>query len=158
MGTTSIKEIKKNYSGADRDMLIPMLQDIQEIEGYLSKEALQEVGDMLNLPLSKIYGVASFYNQFRFTPIGTYYIQICRGTACHVKGSLKVLDAFKQELGISEGETTKDGLFTLEIVACIGACGLAPVITVNGEFYAKMTPEKASDLINDLRSKNDAKK
>ncbi len=158
METKSIKTIKDNYSGADRDMLIPILQDVQEVEGFLSKEALQEVGELLDLPISKIYGVASFYNQFRFTPIGKYYVQVCRGTACHVKGSLKVLDAFKQELGVSEGETTKDGLFTLEVVACIGACGLAPVITVNGEFYAKMTPERASELINELRSKNDAEK
>ena len=112
-----------------------------------------KIGRHLGLPASKIYGVATFYNQFRFQPLGKYHIQVCRGTACHVKGSLAVLEAIKLALNISPGETSKDGLFSLEVVACIGACGLAPVISINGEFHAAMTTDKARALIDSLRRK-----
>lgn len=149
-----MKSIRAKYSHAGRDALIPILQELQESEGCLKKDRLCELSRMLNLPLSKIYGVASFYNQFRYEPIGAYHIQICRGTACHVKGSAKVLDAVKQELRIEPGRTTRDGLFTLDVVACIGACGLAPVITINGEFYTDMTPEKTIEIIQTLRKRN----
>ncbi|MFO7976537.1 MAG: NADH-quinone oxidoreductase subunit NuoE [Candidatus Hydrogenedentota bacterium] len=146
-----IEEILDRYAGAGRDALIPLLQDVQEAHGYLSREAIAHVGAHLKLPASKIYGVATFYNQFRFQPLGRFHIQVCRGTACHVKGSLAVLDAIRQELNIEPGTTTRDGLFSLEVVACIGACGLAPVITVNGEFHANLTPQKARALLEELR-------
>ena len=147
MTETDISSILANHPNARRDDLIPILQEVQEFLGYLPKESVIEIGKHLNLPASKIYGVATFYNQFRFQKNGKYNIQVCRGTACHVKGSLKILEALVKELGISAGETTKDGLFTIEIVACIGACGLSPVISVNGEFYAAMTPDKVKDII-----------
>ena len=105
----------------------------------------------LKLPASKIYGVATFYNQFRFQAQGFYHIQVCRGTACHVKGSAKVLDAITRELNIQAGQTTRDGLFSIEVVACIGACGLAPVIAINGEFHAQVTPESVVKIIDTLR-------
>ncbi|MBN1437139.1 MAG: NADH-quinone oxidoreductase subunit NuoE [Sedimentisphaerales bacterium] len=154
--TTTINEIDtilQQYPNAQRDALIPILQKIQDQFSYLSRDAVVQVGQHLNLPVSKIYGVATFYNQFRFQPLGQYHIQVCRGTACHVKGSAAVLKSLKHELGIEAGQTTRDGLFSLEIVACIGACGLAPVISVNGEFYASLTPEKVKHIIVSLQRK-----
>ncbi len=149
--STNLEQILQNYPRAQRDALIPILQAIQEQEGYLSREAITKVGEYLQLPASKIYGVATFYNQFRFQPVGKFHIMICRGTACHVKGSAKVLEAFKRELKIEPGQTTKDGLFSLEVVACLGACGQAPVIAVNGEFLAKVEPEKVRSILNTYR-------
>ena len=146
-----IGEILERHAGAGRDALIPLLQDVQETHGYLSREAIARIGEHLQLPASKIYGVATFYNQFRFQPLGRYHIQVCRGTACHVKGSLGVLDAIRQDLVLEPGKTTRDGLFSLEVVACIGACGLAPVISINGEFYANLTPQKVRDILDELR-------
>ena len=150
---TDIDPILEAHPGGGRDALIPILQEIQEKHGYLSKEAIVRVGEYLRLPTSKIYGVATFYNQFRFQPLGKYHIQICRGTACHVKGSATILDTFRNELKIEPGQTTRDGAFSLEVVACIGACGLAPVIAVNGEFHAAMTPASTRDLIEDYRER-----
>ena len=146
-----IQEILGRYSDAGRDSLIPLLQDIQKVEGYLSREAVVRVAEHLKIAPSKVYGVATFYNQFRFQARGQYNIQVCRGTACHVKGSAAVLEAVKRNLKIEPGQTTKDGLFSLEIVACIGACGLAPVIAVNGEFHAQVTPDKVTRILNTYR-------
>jgi NADH-quinone oxidoreductase subunit E len=155
----AVESILEKYKNAKRDQLIPLLQDVQESEGFLSREAVARIGRHLRLPASKIYGVATFYNQFRFQSNGKYHIQVCRGTACHVKGSAKVLDALKRELRIESGTATKDGLFSLEVVACIGACGLAPVISINGEFHANMTPDGTRKLLRTIRreeDKNDA--
>jgi len=156
--TTSTVEVKPDietilarYPNGGRENLIPLLQEVQEAHGYLSREAIQEVGRHLNLPTSKIYGVATFYNQFRFQPMGKHHIQICRGTACHVKGSAAVLDTLQQELKLSAGQTSRDGLFSLEVVACIGACGLAPVMSINGVFYAGLTPAKTRQIIEQYR-------
>ena len=154
--STEIQTILARYPNAKRDALIPILQDVQDEQGYLSREAVQIIGKHLDLPSSKIYGVATFYNQFRFSALGKYHIQICRGTACHVKGSLKVLETFQRELKIKPGETTRDGLFSLEVVACIGACGLAPVISVSGEVHAAVKPEEVKKIINAYRKKDQA--
>ena len=143
-----VREILSRYSNAGRDSLIPILQKIQEKQGFLSRDAVVEVGKHLNLPTSKIYGVATFYNQFRFNPQGRYHIQVCRGTACHVKGSAAVLDAIKRELKIDAGETSRDGMFSLEVVACIGACGLAPVINVDGNFHANLTTQSIPKVLD----------
>lgn len=140
-------EIIGKYRDSDRDSLIPLLQDIQEADGWLSEEALTSVGDLLDMPVSKVYGVATFYNQFRFQPRGEFHIQICRGTACHVLGSASVLSEIKSLLKIDVDETTKDGLFSLEVVACIGTCGLAPVININGNFHAGVTQQSLKDII-----------
>jgi NADH-quinone oxidoreductase subunit E len=145
--------ILEKHPSEGRDSLIPILQEIQEAQGYLSEAAIVAVGKHLKLPTSKIYGVATFYNQFRFQPVGKYHIQVCRGTACHVLGSLSVLEHLEKEIKLKKGNTSKDGLFSIEVVACIGACGLAPVIAINGEFHAKVSPERIKKIVNDLRNK-----
>ncbi len=150
---TSTKPLLEAYGSAKRDSLIPILQKAQEVHGYLSEEAIAEIGRHLKLPASKVYGVATFYNQFRFAPKGKYHIMLCRGTACHVKGSLKLLDAVTRTLKLQAGQTTRDGMFSLEVVACMGACGLAPAMSINGEMYAKVTPKKVGKIIEECRSK-----
>lgn len=130
-----------------RAKLIGILQQTQDKEGYISRDALVRIASELNIPTSKVYGVATFYNQFRLHPPGKYQIQICRGTACHVKGSKLILETLMQKLGIGPGETTRDGLFSLETVACIGACGLAPVMVINGKYYARLTSESISAIL-----------
>jgi NADH-quinone oxidoreductase subunit E len=149
----TIESILKKHPNAKRDSLIPILQEVQEAQGFLSREAVLSVGEHLKLPASKVYGVATFYNQFRFQAPGKYHFMVCRGTACHVKGSLKVLETVSKLLKLKPGQTSRDGLFSLEVVACMGACGLAPVVNINGEFYAKATARKLAGIISDLRQK-----
>jgi len=151
--SAAVQQILTEYAGKGRESLIPILQKIQEEEGFLSRQAVVEVGKQLDMPASKIYGVATFYNQFRFEPLGKYHIQVCRGTACHVLGSATVLDQLEKMLKIKAGQSTRDGLFSMEVVACIGACGLAPVICVNGEFHAKVTKESLRGIIEEYRAK-----
>jgi NADH-quinone oxidoreductase E subunit len=153
---TATKPLLREFGEAKRDSLIPILQKAQEVHGYLSEEAIAEIGRHLKLPASKVYGVATFYNQFRFTPKGKFHIMLCRGTACHVKGSLKLLDAVTRTLKLQAGQTTRDGMFSLEVVACMGACGLAPAMSVNGEMYAKVTPKKVGKIIDECRAKEQA--
>ncbi len=147
------EQIIKKYPAATRENLIPVLQEIQNHEGFLSENAVKLVGKHLQIPSSKIYGVATFYNQFRFEPIGKYHIQVCRGTACHVLGSATVLEKIEKSLQVKAGQTTRDGLFSIEVVACIGACGLAPVITINGEFFARVDEASIKKIIEDIKSK-----
>ena len=153
MESSAVEGILVQYPKAGRDDLIPILQKVQEADGYLSREAVITIGDHLKLPVSKIYGVATFYNQFRFQPKGKYHFMVCRGTACHVKGSLKNLEMVMKLLNLKPGQTSRDRLFSLEVVACMGACGLAPVVNVNGEFYAKVTPRKLMAVIAECREK-----
>ncbi len=151
MSDKVIETILATHQAAGRDSLIPILQEIQHSQGYLSRRAVTLVGRHLNLPTSKIYGVATFYNQFRFQPKGKYHVLICRGTACHVKGSAKVLDSIVKCLKIAPGKTSRDGLFSLEVVACMGACALSPVICVNDDFHAKVSPTKVVRLLESYR-------
>jgi NADH-quinone oxidoreductase subunit E len=145
------EEILNKYKEAGPENLIPILQDIQEIEGWLSQETIASVGNLLEIPTSKVYGVATFYNQFRFQPKGRFHIQVCRGTACHVLGSATVLEEIKTNLRIDVGETSKDGLFSLEIVACLGTCGLAPVININGNFHAGVTRATLKEILESYK-------
>ena len=131
--------------------LIPLLQKTQENFGYLPKEALEEISRYLRVPLSRVYGVATFYAQFRFEPLGKYVIKICHGTACHVNGAVNISQAITEELGIEEGQTTEDGLVTLERVACLGCCSLAPVIMINNKVFGKLMPEKVRKLMKNLK-------
>ncbi|OPZ30787.1 MAG: NADP-reducing hydrogenase subunit HndA [Lentisphaerae bacterium ADurb.BinA184] len=146
-----IDAILARYPDAGRDALIPILQQVQEQQGYLSQAAVVRIGAHLRLPASKIFGVATFYNQFRFQPKGKYHVTVCRGTACHVKGSLKTLEMAQRLLKLKPGQTGRDGLFSLETVACMGACGLSPVVNVNGEFHANVSPRKLAKIIQDCR-------
>jgi NADH-quinone oxidoreductase subunit E len=155
MSKAAIATILSKYEDAERDSLIPILQEVQDHTGYLSRDAVRQIGTQLGLPESKIYGVATFYNQFRFTPLGKHHIQICRGTACHVKGSANIMDRLKRELKIDADETTDDGVFSLEVVACIGACGLAPVISVNGHFHSQVIPDDIPKILNSYRERED---
>ncbi|MGM0600852.1 MAG: NADH-quinone oxidoreductase subunit NuoE [Candidatus Rifleibacteriota bacterium] len=147
-----VKKIIQKFPNPGRDSLIPVLQEVQQKEGFISRESVIEIGEALNLPASKIYGVATFYNQFRFSPYGKWNIQVCRGTACHVKGSANVLDRIQRELNITAGETTKDGVFSIEVVACIGACGLAPVLAINGNFHARVKPDDIPEILEHYRN------
>jgi len=149
--------ILDHYPDARREHLIPILQAVQDRLGYLSRDAMEQIGRRLQLPVSKIYGVATFYNQFRFQPRGKVHCQVCRGTACHVKGSATVLEAVKQQLKIDPGQTTRDGQYSLEVVACIGACGLAPVVTVNGDFHASVTPDSVRKVLKQYGTKTEGK-
>jgi NADH-quinone oxidoreductase subunit E len=146
-----VDSVLKKHPRAGRDALIPILQEVQEHQGYLSREAVTRISKHLNLPATKIYGVATFYNQFRFQPKGKYHIMVCRGTACHVKGSSRVLEMAQKLLKLKPGQTSRDRLFSLETVACMGACGLSPVMNLNGEFYAKVTPQKLVKIIQECR-------
>jgi NADH:ubiquinone oxidoreductase subunit E len=158
MKKENVNSIIERHKGAGRDSLIPILQNVQDAQGYLSKEAVIEIGKHLKLPTSKIYGVATFYNQFRFEATGKYHIMVCRGTACHVKGSAAILAGLENDLNIKAGNTTRDGLFSIEVVACIGACGLAPVISINGEFYANLAPSDIKGILDIYRNKEKSQK
>jgi NADH:ubiquinone oxidoreductase subunit E len=156
MAAQEVETILKRHPQATRDALIPILQEVQEAQGYLSKEAVVRIGQHLALPASKIYGVATFYNQFRFLPKGKHHFMVCRGTACHVKGSLKGLEMVQKLLKLKPGQTSRDKLFSLEVVACMGACGLAPVVNLNGEFYAKVTPKRLARIVAECRERESA--
>lgn len=133
------------------DALITVLEEIQHHYGYLPKTQLEYTAHELGFPLSRIYGVVTFYNLFQLKPPGRYQIRICKGTACHVGHSSAILEHLKQKLGIDEDETTPDGLFTLQTVACVGACSLAPVVVVNERTHARMTPEDTWDALLHLK-------
>jgi NADH-quinone oxidoreductase E subunit len=150
---TNIQDILKNYPEGRSENLIPILQDVQDCEGFLSEPSVVKVGKYLKMPVSKIYGVATFYNQFRFKPLGKYHIQVCRGTACHVLGSASVLEEIEKIVGVKAGNTSRDSVFSIEVVACIGACGLAPVVAINGNFHAKLTAESMKEILENYRNK-----
>lgn len=126
---------------------IPILQEVQQEFGYLPEDALLEVSREMKIPASELYGVATFYAQFHLKPRGRHIIRLCRGTACHVRGSLKIMDKIRQVLQVEENGTTEDLRFTLEPVACLGACGLAPVMMVDDETHGRLTPDKVMDVL-----------
>jgi NADH-quinone oxidoreductase subunit E len=146
-----LKNVLADYSG-DREELIPILQDTQEVFRYLPAAAMREIARFLNITENTVYGVATFYAQFKLTPLGKKLIRVCRGTACHVRGSAKVLAEMEKQLGVKAGETTPDMEYTLETVACIGACALAPTMTIDGETYGKMTTKKVAEVLGDKTS------
>ena len=127
--------------------MIPILQGLQEAMGYVAEPAIKIVSDELKIPMSEIYSVATFYAQFHLTPRGRNIIRVCRGTACHVRGSLKILDAIKEQTGCPENGTTEDLKFSLEPVACVGACGLAPVLVVGDQTFGRASPDGVSAIL-----------
>lgn len=148
----TFEKIFSKYKGKSNE-LIPLLQAVQAEYGYLSREAMLAIAKFTNVSESQVYSVATFYTQFRFTPIGENHIMVCRGTACHVKGAPKIQEKIEIHLNIKEGETSKDGKFSLETVACIGACGLAPAMVINKKTYGKLTPKKVVEILDELGRK-----
>lgn len=144
-----LKKLHDTYK-PEKDNLIQMLNEVQEHYGYIPKEAQKFLSEFLSIPLAEIYGVVTFYSRFTLEPKGKYSISVCLGTACFVKGSQKIMDRLTQRLGIGPGETTKDGKFSIDQTRCVGACGLAPVFTVNGEVYGKATVKKLDEVLDNL--------
>ena len=146
LNVDSFVERHKNNKSA----LISILQDIQAEYKWLPKEAIIEVAKKLDMPLIDVYAAATFYKAFRLKPRGKYLITVCLGTACHVRGSARIRDEFEKRLGIKEGETTPDKMFTFETVNCLGACALGPIVVINGEYHGNMTIKKVNLLLKEL--------
>jgi len=146
-----IDQILKKYKPGKREELIPLLQEIQENSGFLSEDSIVKVGNYVGLSTTKIFGLATFYDEFRFIPSGKIHIKICNGTSCFLNGSESLINKIEEELGIQPGQTTRDGLFSFEIVTCMGGCVKGPVITVNGEYYTSVRPEQLPELIARLK-------
>lgn len=142
-----IENILQKYESKDRSNLIAILQDVQIEFGYLSRESITEIAYHFKMPLSRVYGVATFYNMFRLSPLGKHIVKVCRGTACHVKNSINLLQTLEDELKINAGETTTDNLFTLETVACMGACSIAPVMNIDDDYYGRLTVKDIPNII-----------
>ena len=150
---SDLEHIFKKFPNGKRDDLIPILQAIQDEKGYLSEATIDEVGKYLSISINKIYGVATFYDNFRFGPVGRYHFCLCQGTACHVAGASTLQKELEKLLRITTGETDKSGLFSLEVVSCVGACGLAPLVEVNDEYYTNITLESLKELVRTIREK-----
>jgi len=145
--TEKTLEILEPWRGR-KGFLIPVLQSVQHVFGYVPKEAIEAISREMKMPTAEIYGVVTFYAQFHLKPRGRHIIRVCRGTACHVRGSLKLLDKVKEMLKVEENGTTEDLRYTLEPVACLGACGLAPVMMVDEETHGRLVPEKLGSIID----------
>ncbi len=146
-----VREIISKYPHSQRDKLIPILQDIQDALGYLPAESLALVANHLRIPEVKVYSVATFYNQFHFEPRGKYHIHICGGQGCHLEGGEQLQNELEKLLEIGEGEVSKDSLFSFDQVPCLGACHLAPALTVNGHLYGEMNSKMLNELLDGLR-------
>ena len=149
-----LSDVLAKYDGV-KGSLISILQKTQDIYGYIPIDAVYHIAERTGSTPAKVLGVATFYSQFRLQPVGKYLIMLCQGTACHVNGSEKIEKTIKDELGISDGETTEDGLFTLKNVACLGCCSLSPVMMINEETYGSLTPEKTKAILRELKAKED---
>ena len=149
-----LEELFKIYK-PEKDNLIQMLNEVQEHYGYVPMYVQEELSEFLKIPMAEIYGVVTFYSRFTLEPKGKYTISVCLGTACYVKGSQKIMDRLTERLKIEPGQTTKDGLFTIDQTRCVGACGLAPVFTVNGEVYGKATVQKLDEVLDQLIKENE---
>ena len=145
-----LSPIVERYRGKE-GVAIPLLADVQREIGYVAEDAVEYVGAELGIPAAELFGVATFYAMFRFQPQGKYVVRLCRGTACHVQGSGRVAEQLERSLGVKDGETTKDLLFTLQYVACLGCCSLSPVMMVNGRTYGTLTGDKVREILRELR-------
>lgn len=146
-----LDNIIKKYKQGRREDLIPLLQEIEGAYGFLSEEAIIKVGNHIGLSTTKIYGLATFYDQFRFIPSGKIHIKVCHGTSCFMNGSQAVINKFREELKIFPGQTTRNGNFSFEIVSCMGGCYHGPVILVNGEYHVHVRPEQVPELISKMK-------
>jgi NADH-quinone oxidoreductase subunit E len=149
--TTELDIILKKYKQGKREDLIPLLQEIQENMGYLSEDAIIKVGGFLGMSTTKIFGLATFYDRFRFFPSGKIQITVCHGTSCFLNGSQTIINKIKEETGVMPDQTTRDGNFSFEIVSCMGGCHNGPLINVNGEFHTHVKAEQLPDLIKKLK-------
>ena len=147
---TLLDGVLEEYASV-KGSLITILQNTQDIYGYLPKEAIELISEKTGIATSEIMGVGTFYTQFRFEPVGKYRIMLCQGTACHVNSSELILQTIKDELGIEDGQTTADGLFSLKCVACLGCCSLSPVMMINEDTYGSLTPDKTKKILKELR-------
>ena len=147
---TLLDGVLEEYASV-KGSLITILQNTQDIYGYLPKEAIELISEKTGIATSEIMGVGTFYTQFRFEPVGKYLIMLCQGTACHVNSSELILQTIKDELGIEDGQTTADGLFSLKCVACLGCCSLSPVMMINEDTYGSLTPDKTKKILKELR-------
>ena len=145
------RKIIKRYR-EKKGVLIPLLQDIQAIYGYVPQESIELIAGELSIYPVEIYGILTFYAQFYLTPRGRHTIRVCQGTACHVMGGKEILDYLSDKLGIGEGETTEDGMFSLERVACLGCCGMAPVVMIDSDFYGRCTVQEMDKLLDKYHS------
>ncbi len=141
----------------EKDNLIPILNEVQEKYGYIPKQAQKEISEFLDIPMAEVYGVITFYSRFTLKPKGKYTISVCLGTACFVKGSQKIMDRLKERLKIESGQTTEDGLFSIDEMRCVGACGLAPVFTVNGEVHGRATVKLLDNVLDEIMKKENIK-
>jgi NADH:ubiquinone oxidoreductase subunit E len=141
-----VNNVLESFDG-DKSELIPILQQVQQKLGYLPQEAMKAIAGFVRAPESTVFGVATFYAQFKFVPVGRNIVKVCRGTGCYVKGAPRILEELEKVLEIKDGGTTKDMEYSLETVACFGSCALAPVVVVNDRVYGRMTPEKTRELI-----------
>ncbi|HGJ66008.1 TPA: NADH-quinone oxidoreductase subunit NuoE [bacterium] len=150
---SKLDKVLDDIEQGNESLLIPALQMAQALYGYLSIPVLEKIADHLQIPLSRAYGVATFYAQFRFKPSGKYVIKVCRGTACHVRGSKGILEALERELNIKDGDVTPDLKFSIETVACLGTCFLAPVIMINDRYFGKLTSKKIRDVLKEYENR-----
>lgn len=148
---SQLQEIIDRYRDTE-GALIPVLHEAQELYGYLPENVQKKIAEGLNIPLSEVYGVVTFYTQFSLKPKGRFKISICMGTACYVKGAGQILEKFKEKLKLEVGECTNDGKFSLEACRCIGACGLAPVLTINEDVYGRLTPEDVQGILDKYKN------
>lgn len=146
-----IDELLKHFPETEKENLIPILQAVQDIYGFIPAKSIEKIGRYLKIPTSKVYGTASFYDEFRFKPKGKFHIRICKGTACHLISGNKLVNEAEKKTRLRHGEITKDGLFSYEETPCMGACGNGPMVSVNNIFYGKITPEKLSGIIEDIK-------
>jgi len=147
---TLLDEVLEKYKSIDGS-LITILQKAQDIYGYLPSDVIMHIAKETNIKPAKVLGVATFYTQFRFNKVGKYLIMLCKGTACHVNGADRIEQAISEELGIGDGETSEDGLFSLKNVACLGCCSLSPVMMIDDVTYGSLTPEKAVEILHGLK-------
>ena len=152
--TELIEQVVDRYGG-DTGMLIPMMQDLQAELGYLPSEQLRYLGRRLEVPVSRIYAVATFYSSFRLAPKGAHEVTLCMGTVCYLKGAPKIAEAISREFGVEPGGTTRDRLFSFQAVNCVGACALAPVMIVDGKYYDGVKPESALEILHELDASED---
>jgi len=152
---TRIQEILQSFPQIKRNALIPLLQAMQDEFGYISEEAIASIGAHLSLPTSKVYGLATFYNQFTFASRGLYHIVLCNGSSCHMAGAGELLKEITKILEIVDGQTTRDGMFSLEVQSCIGACGQSSVMAVNGKYYSGTGVKEVREILKQCREDAD---